>query len=131
VKKRLLLGIVLSLAVGVVIGGYGGFRLGKTPVLNNVLQKDARGVQTRVITLKHLRAGQTDKVIEIIEAGLDDDLVLFDTEEPYEMITDRTKAEIKQALQHAKDYRAAYPRKSSRTHVDAMVSNVLEKEALR
>ena len=130
-KKRLLLGIVLSLAVGVIIGVYGGFRLGKSPVLNNVLQKDAREVQSLIITLKHLRAGQTDKAIEVIEAGLDDDLVLFDPEEPYEMITDRTKAEITQATAQARGYRAAYPRKSSRPNVDAMVGNVLEKEAIR
>jgi hypothetical protein len=130
-KKRLLLGIALSLVAGLVIGGYGGFRLGKSSVLNNVLQKDAREVQSHVSTLKYLRDGQTDKAIEVIEAGLDDDLVLFDPEEPYEMITDRTKAEIKQALQQARGYRAAYPRKSSRSYVDTMVGNVLEKEALR
>ena len=47
------------------------------------------------------------------------------------MITDRTKAEIKQATAQARGYRAAYPRKSSRPHVDAMVGNVLEKEAIR
>ena len=130
-KERLLLGIVLSLAVGLIIGGYGGFRLGKATVLNNVLHKDALEVQSHIITLKHLRAGQTDKAIEVIEAGLDDDLVLFDPEDHYEMITDRTKAEIKQATTLARDYRAAYPRKSNRPHVDAMVGNVLEKEALR
>ena len=130
-KKRLLLGIALSLAAGLIIGAYGGFRLGKSPVLNNVLKKDAREVQSHVSTLKYLRDDQTDKAIEVIEAGLDDDLVLFDPEEPYEMITDRTKAEIKQAIQQARGYRSAYPRKSSRSHVDAMVDNLLEKEALR
>jgi hypothetical protein len=131
VKKRLLLSIVLSLAAGVIIGAYGGFRLGKSPVLNNALQKNAKDVQAHVAALKHVREGRADKALEVIEADLDDDLVLFDPWESYGPVNDQTNAEIRKAIGQARDYRAAYPRKSNRPHVDAMVGSVLKKEAFK
>jgi len=131
VKKRLLFSIVLSLAAGVIIGAYGGFNLGKSPVLNDALLKNAKEIQLHVTALKHVREGRNDKAIEVLEADLDDDLVLFDPGEPYEPVTDRTMAETHKAIGQARDYRAAYPRKSSRPFVDEMAGNVLKKEAFR
>ena len=130
-EKRLLLSIVLSLAAGVIMGAYGGFNLGKSPVLNDALGKNAKEIQLHVVALKHAREGQADKALEAIEADLDDDLVLLDPWEPYEPITDKTKEEIHKAIRQARDYRTTFPRKSSRTYVDAMVNNVFKKEVLR
>ncbi len=114
--------------VGLVIGGYGGARFGMSFVLDKSLYKDARDVQSQVVTLRHLRAGETDQAIEALEAHLDDDLIIFDPEEPYTGITDQAISEINKAIHESREYRSANPRKSNRPHVDAMVANVLRRK---
>ena len=80
-RSKSLLGFALAFLIGaivsLVIGGYSGAHVGASVVLNNALYKDARDVQSQVITLRHLRAGETDQAIEVLEAHLDDDLVFF------------------------------------------------------
>jgi hypothetical protein len=109
--------------VGLVIGGYGGARYGMSFILNECLYRDAGGVQSQVVILKHLRAGEIDQAIEVLEAHLDDDLIIFDPEEPYTDISDQAISEIDKAIQETREYRATNPRKSNRPHVDAMVGN--------
>jgi hypothetical protein len=122
--------ILLLLAgaiVGAAAGGYGGLRYGSASILNECLQLDARDVQKSVVTLKHLRAGERDQAVELLEARMDDALIPFDPDQPYPGLEERTIAEINNALRQAKDYRSANPRKSNRPHVDAMVGNLLSR----
>ncbi len=131
-RSKLLLGLdlvfLVGAIVGLVIGGYGGARFGMSFVLDESLYKDARDVQSQVVTLKHLRAGETDRAIEALEAHLDDDLIIFDPEEPYTGITDQAISEINKAIHESREYRSANPRKSNRPHVDTMVANVLRRK---
>ena len=117
--------LLLGVIAGAAAGAYGGFRAGNAPILNECLYKDARDVQEAVVTLKHLRGGERELAVELLEARMDDVLVPFDPATPYPDLEDRTIAEINKALREAKDYRSANPRKSSRPHVDAMVANLL------
>ena len=131
-KRKFLLGLGLVFlaggVVGLAIGGYGGFRLGRSGIIDECLYKDARDVQTRVVILKHLRAGKTGQGIELLEAQLDDALILFDPWEPYPRLTNRTISAINKAIRESKEYRSANPRQSNRPHVDKMVTNVFAQE---
>jgi hypothetical protein len=119
--------LVLGVLLGAAGGGYFGVRSGHAVILNQCLDKDARDVQSSVVTLRHLRAGERERAVEALEARMDDALIPFDPESPYDGLTDTTTGQIDKALREVKDYRGAHPRKSSRPHVDAMVGNLLSR----
>jgi len=119
--------LVLGIVLGAAGGGYYGVRFGHASILNECLDKDARDVRSSVATLRHLRAGERDRAIEVLEAQMDDALIPFDPQEPYAGLSDRTAGEMNTALREAKAYRVAHPRKSTRPHVDAMVGNLLSR----
>ncbi len=121
-----IVGILLGTVLGLVIGGAVGMERGMSSVVDRALHKDARDVQSQIVTLKHLRAGETDQAIEVIEANMDDQLVMFDPAEPYSGISQATYSEIAKALKQCKEYRTKNPRKSKRPHVDKMVKSILE-----
>jgi hypothetical protein len=131
-RRKLILGLGLAFlvggVVGLAIGGYGGFRFGRSGIIDECLYKDAGAIQSYVVILKHLRAGKTGQGIELLEAQLDDDLILFDPWEPYPRPTNRTISELNKAIRESKDYRTANPRQSNRPHVDTMVTNVFSRE---
>jgi len=97
-------------------------------MLKDWVYKDARDVQKQLVILRHLRAGEGDRAIELLEARLDDQLIPFDPWQPYPGLTGREKSEMNRTIGGAKEYRLAYPRKSSRPHVDEMVRNVFSRE---
>jgi hypothetical protein len=119
--------LVLGVLLGAAAGGYYGVRTGHASILNECLDKDARDVQSSVVTLRHLRAGERERAVEVLEARMDDALIPFDPAMPYADLTDNTTGQIDKALREVRDYRAAHPRKSSRPHVDAMVGNLLSR----
>ena len=119
--------LVLGVLLGAAAGGYYGVRSGHASILNECLDKDARDVQSSVVTLRHLRAGERERALEVLEARMDDALIPFDPATPYPGLTGDTTGEIDKALREVRDYRAAHPRKSSRPHVDAMVGNLLSR----
>ena len=126
-KAALLL--IAGVIAGVAAGGYGGVRYGSGLILDDCMHQAARDVERLVATLKHVRAGQRDQAVELVEAWMDDALILFAPAQPYHGLQPKTVAEMNKALQDAKDYRAANPRKSSRPHVDKMVADVLTRGA--
>jgi hypothetical protein len=92
------------------------------------MYKDARAIQSHVVALRHLRAAQTSQAVELLEAQLDDALILFDPWEPYPRLTNRTISAINKAIRESKAYRSANPRQSNRPHVDKMVANLFARE---
>ncbi|MES9936617.1 MAG: hypothetical protein ABW153_09240 [Sedimenticola sp.] len=125
-----LAGIIVAAVLGLFVGWSLGMERGESSIVDMTVNKDARDVQSQIATLKHLRAGEIDQAIELIEANMDDQLVMFDPVEPYPGISDSTYAEVAKALKQCKAYRAEYPRKSKRSFVDEMVKNVLEQGEL-
>ncbi len=127
-RRKSILGLGLAFLVGgivgLAIGGYGGFRWGRSGVIDECMYKDARAVQSQVVILKHLRTARTSQAVELLEAQLDDDLILFDPWKPYPRPTNRTISAMNKAIHESKEYRSAHPRQSNRSHVDAMVANL-------
>ena len=122
--------IIAGAALGLAVGWGLGMERGASSVVDTTINKDARDVQSQIATLKHLRAGEIDQAIELIESNLDDQLVMFDPVEPYSGISDNTYSEVAKALKQCKEYRVEHPRKSNRSFVDEMVKNVLEQGEL-
>jgi len=131
-RRKSLVGLGLAFlvggVVGLAIGGYGGFRLGRSAIIDECMYKDARAIQSQVVALKHLRAARTSQAVELLEAQLDDALILFDPWKPYPRPTYRTISEINKAIRESKEYRSANPRQSNRPHVDKMVANLFARE---
>ena len=126
-KGGMILGGIMIAIASLLVGGYGGAQLTATFLLNQALDKDARDVQKQVKALRNLQAGDQQVAMEILESRLDDDLILFDPQKPYEGLNDDTKARISNAIVMAKEYRGEYPRQSKRRMVDEMVNNLFNK----
>ena len=114
-------------SIGFIVGAWGGGYFGMSQVINNALARDAAGVETQLRALRLLRNGDTGAAIELLEAGIDDTLVVFDPAEPYPGVADATAAAVDAAIEKTYRYRLDYPRKSERPHVDAMIENLFER----
>ena len=111
-SKSVLIGLLIALIAGTAGAGFGvwfGFQKGFNMVLNEALIGDARDVTSRVESLKELRSGRKDKAVTAIEARMDDVLISFDMETPYNGLKPHTVAELRKAIDSAKAYRAKYP----------------------
>jgi hypothetical protein len=134
-KGKQLVGLTLAFIVvgilGLVMGGYWGFQRGVSMILNESLTWNAKAARSYVATLKQFRAGQGDQAAELLEAHLDDQLILFDPAERYPGLTAETISEINRAIDESKEYRLGYARKSNRPFVDEMVRNLFSKDRLK
>lgn len=131
-KNLLLYGLLIlgGSALGFIAGGYTGSNFGIGLILNSAINKDAHDLQSRLSALRSLRAGDVDSGVEIIEAGIDDQLVLFDPHEPYPGLDEDTQLKMKLAIESAFQYRQEFPRQSDRSHVDGMVKALFQKHGL-
>ncbi len=132
-KKYLLWFFVMFLAgssVGFLVGGFGGSHFGMALVFNNALQQDALETNARIDALRQLRLGNSSEAIELLEASIDDTLVVFDPAEPYPGLNQTTLTAVDRAIENAFEYRRDYPRSSSRPHVDEMVQNLFARRNL-
>ena len=123
----MILGAMMIGIACLLVGGYGGAQLTATYLVNLNVNKGARDAQKQVKVLQHLQVGEQQDAIEILESRLDDDLILFDPQKPYEGLNENTQAAISTAVLAAKAYRQDYPRKSKRPLVDEMVNNLFDK----
>ena len=131
--KRLLWFFVIFLAgssVGFLIGGYSGSNFGMSLVINSALNKDALDMNTQVQALRRIRAGDSDAAAELLEASVDDTLVIFAPAKPYPGVKQTTREAIDGAIRNAYEYRQDYPRQSARPEVDTLVRNLFEKQNL-
>ena len=126
-RGGIILGVIMVAIASLLIGGYGGSQLAATYLVDQYINKDARDVQKQVTALQHLQAGDQQAAMELLESRLDDALILFDPQEPYQGLQDHTQAEISKAIVMAKEYRQHYPRSSKRRMVDDMVNNLFKK----
>jgi hypothetical protein len=131
-RRKSIIGLGLAFlvggVVGLAIGGYGGLHLERSAIIDECMYKDARNIQSHVVILKHVRAARSSQAVELLEAQLDDDLILFDPWEPYPRLTNRTISEINKAIRESKAYRSTNPRQSNRPHVDKMVADLFARE---
>jgi hypothetical protein len=118
---------VVGCITGLAIGGYQGYRVGTSTILNDALSKDAREVGIRITTLKELRAGQRDQAIDRLETGLAGILIAFDPDVPYKGLNGQTVGALRKAIADAKAYRAVYPRFKP-DFKDKMVDNLFSRE---
>ena len=127
-RTKLVLGLGLAFLLGGVVGAaagfYNGLTFGMNAVLKDWLVKDALDVQAQVVVLTHLRNRQTDQAVEMIESRLDDQVILFQPDEPFRRLTPRETSSLHKAIGDLKDYRAQYPRQTKRKFVDDAVRNL-------
>lgn len=129
-RDKLLVGaaaLIAGIAAGTAAGWTYGASAGRTAILNEWIFNDARDVQAQVAVLRTLREKKADQAIEQLEARLDDQLVQFDPQQPLPL-TARETGEIRKAIVAAKDYRARFPRQSTRKFVDEMVRNLFARD---
>ena len=126
-KAALALGGLIIAIAAVLVGGYGASQLTANYLLNQHVERDARAAQKQVKVLRLLRTGDTGQAMELLESRLDDQLVLFDPQRPYEGMDERTQDAVHKVVLEAKEYRGEYPRSSNRPHVDEMVRNLFRK----
>ncbi len=108
------------------LGGASGFYAGVERTAgwmgSNWLSELAEDVKTQVTLLEHLRSGDVEDAVELLESRMDDDLIAI---EPDGRISERTMAGIRGAITAVRHYRDLHPRMSNRPHVDGMVAEVL------
>jgi hypothetical protein len=121
----LALGFLLGAVVGLVVGGYGGFHFATSHFGSEWLYEQAMDVESRVVILRHLRAGKTAQAMEILENQMEDDLISM---EPDARIKAATISEINKAIRVSKEYRLAHPRKGKRPGIEKMLANVFSRE---
>jgi hypothetical protein len=124
ISKGMVASVVAAFIVGAALGAVGGGYFGAMTVLSLWVQEQAADVKSDIAVIRQLRGGNAAQATEMLEARLDDDLIVLEPE-GYHLSKD-ARASIVAAVGDAKKYRAEHPRKSSRTHVDAMVGNVLK-----
>lgn len=122
---QIFLVFIVGLVVGLVPGAYYGAEKAMAFGLDACLYKDTLNIKSRVETLGHIRRHQLEEAMANLEIRIDDDLIMFDPEEPYAGISADTVAEIKQSIERVKQYRQAHPRVKPRPGIDRMVDDFL------
>jgi hypothetical protein len=114
--------LIVGLAVGVWIGAHLGVRVGTSEVAVISLNTQVHDLENRVQALRLLRQGNSESAIELIESGLDRDIVSL---EPVRRegirIREHTLSFIAKGLRTAKQYRDAYPRASQGELIDESI----------
>lgn len=127
ITRTVFFGIASCLIFGIAAGGYGGWYLGTTYLLNSGIQKQAVDVKRHIEILENLRAGNIAEAIEFLESRLDDDLIILEPTERYHL-KEYVSSQVHGALRAAKKYRSEHPRTSKRSTIDDMVRNLLSRD---
>jgi len=107
--------------IGTAVGGYYGVELTTADFGNRWLSEQANDIDSRISNLINMRENRQDENLEAMERQLEDDLISI---EPDHRIKPPTLDAINAVIQKAKEYRAAYPRTSSRPAIERMVEAV-------
>jgi hypothetical protein len=132
IGKKLLLASMLGAFVFGAAGGLAiGHRAGSAAILNEALAKDARDVVARIAILGHVRSGEQKPAIEKLETGLDDLLIGFDPQPPYQGLEGSTVAALRKAIDEAKAYRAKHPWGEQKNMRADMVRSLFSRDLYR
>jgi hypothetical protein len=120
-----LLALTVAFALGAVAGGYLVNDATTGLMIDRAVDADAAAVRRYVPILEAMRAGEADEAVELLEAWLDDVLVVLMEPSNYDFdIRPITLARADSAYAAARAHREAWPRTSSRSFVDDMVAAV-------
>ena len=79
-RGKVVLGVLAFVggaAAGLAAGWIAGFSSGRAEIIKEAVYRDARDAQMQVVILKRLRARDAQEAIELLEARLDDHLVIY------------------------------------------------------
>lgn len=117
---------IVGLGIGVWAGANLGYRTGMSGVAAISINTQVHDLDNRLEALQALRRQDTDSAIELIEHGLDQDIVsLLPSHREGLQIPDATLAFVKDGLQNAKRYRVDFPRASRGRPIDDDVKRAL------
>ena len=123
-RMHFLLFVILALCAGWAIGSFTSDHF-YDQWIKRYLARNARvGVSDRLATLYALRAGDTNQAAELLESQLDGQMLALGAMIQEMPAPQRPAVDI-QLLARLRDYRAAYPRKTSRPEIDQRVAGIL------
>ena len=125
-KKAAIILAVAALLVGVIAGGWSVAALYGRITSRVVIGSLTSDASMAVVQLKHLRAGDTTNVIELMEIKLDGDLIGLTPfiDDPRELKSDPVYFDT---LRHVRDYRTQFPHKSDLPETDKIFTLLDEK----
>lgn len=109
------------------LGDYRGYHRSFSARTNDCVYGGTLEVESHLSALKNFRAGKTAEGIETIEARLDSQLLLMDPQHQFQPLNAITLAQIQKTIQNARAYRLAHPRKSKRSGIDTLVSDLFKR----
>jgi len=115
---------MLALLIGWAIGSYTSDHFYNKWIQRYLARNAISGVSDRLAALHALRADDTNQVVELLESQMDAQIIALGATMREASTAERPAAEA-QLLTRLRDYRAAYPRKTSRLEIDQMVAAVL------
>jgi hypothetical protein len=115
--------LIIALLIGWVGGSFLSDNYYKKWIKNYMTRNALVGVSDRFAALNMLRAGETNRAAELLESQMDSEVIVLGA-----MIQDvpaaQRPADDIRLLTRLRDYRAAYPRKTSRPEIDQTVAGV-------
>lgn len=125
-KRAAIILTVAALLVGVVAGGWSVAALYGRLTSRVIIGSLTSDASMTVAQLKHLRAGDTTNVIELMESKLDGDLIGLTPfiADPHDLKSDPVYFDT---LRHVRDYRARFPHKSELPDTDKIFTLLDEK----
>ena len=123
-KIRPLLFLILALLIGWAIGSYTSDHFYNKWIQRYLARNALDGISERLTTLNTLKAGDTNQVMELLESQMDAQIMALGATMREASIAERPAGEA-QLLTRLRDYRATYPRKTSRPEIDRNVATIL------
>jgi hypothetical protein len=121
---RLVLYLLVALLAGWAIGLYSTQHFYDKWIRRYQAQSAFVGVNDRLTALTALRASDTNGAAEMLEAQLDDQMAVL-APILQGMPTGQLQPRNLRLLTQLRDYRAAHPRKTSRSDIDHIIATVL------
>lgn len=93
---------------------------------DSAMSERAQEAGSKIAVLKRFRAGEEDKAIDILEHGLDNELIGLEKREDFASSTNNS---VQKALAEAREYRTAFPRTAADPVMDGLLKKALNSQA--
>lgn len=114
--------LIVGLAAGLWLGAHQGFDIGVSQVAGVSLNTQIHDIENRVQALRSLREKDIESAIELIESGLDNDIVSLEPARREGIrLAEHTLEFIAKGLLTAKQYRDHFPRASQGELIDESI----------